>query len=203
MARQQQIVTSPARSGFKYAARFEVESGDQTSGDPDRNRSEVADYANVATLNGGTTWWAWSMYVPAGFHVDTDAASPVGNGWLIVTQWHGSNALPLVIGMTKNSENIPHLEVSTLNGDWVTPNALPLGQWNDFVVGVTWANGAGHLTFKMNGTTLVNATTSTLETGSNGTAYMKQGIYRARSNQAQYIYITGTRRGPTEASVNL
>jgi len=207
LARQQQIVTSPARPGFKYTARFEVESGDQTSGDPSRNRSEVADYSDVSKLNGGTSWWAWSMYLPAGFHVDTDAESPVGNGWLICTQWHGVNDLNLVFGLTKPSDHIPHLEIGTMtkgtaqSGDWVSPAALPLGQWNDFVVGVKWSNTAGHVIVKMNGTTLVNANTPTLESGSNGMTYFKQGVYRARSNQAQAIYYTGTRRGPTEASV--
>ena len=32
---------------------------------------------------------------------------------------------------------------------------------------------------------------------------LKQGIYRAVSAQTQTIYHTGTRRGPTEASVRL
>ncbi len=205
LARQQQIVTSPARSGFRYTARFEVEAGDMTSGDPSRNRSEVADYADVSKLNGGTSWWAWSMYLPAGFHVDTDAESPVGNGWMLCTQWHGVNDLNLVFGLTKGAG--PHLEIGTMtkgtarSSDWVSPAALPLGQWVDFVVGVTWSNTAGHLTVKMNKATVVNINTPTLESGANGMTYFKQGVYRARSNQAQAVYYTGTRRGPTEASV--
>ncbi len=202
MARQQQIVTSPARAGYPYTAQFNVISTDQTSGDPDRNRSEVTDYSDVATLNGGTSWWAWSMYLPTGFHVDTDVVSPVGNGWVVCTQWHGVNGLPLVFGLDKSA--VPHVIVSTLDAEWVTPSALPLGQWNDFVVGVTWSNTAGRLTVRINGTTFIdNAATSTLESGADGIAYFKQGIYRARSNQDQSIYYTGTRRGATEADVAL
>ena len=53
------------------------------------------------------------------------------------------------------------------------------------------------------GATKIDANTCTLEAGANGMTYPKQGIYRARSTQAQVLYYTGTRYGPTEASVAL
>jgi hypothetical protein len=206
-ARQQQILTSPARPGYQYSARFDVISTDQTSGDPSRNRSEVADYTDISGLNGGTSWWGWSMFVPTGFHVDTDAESPVGNGWLICTQWHSAGGSPpCVIGMTKPADHIPHLLISATSSEWDIATALPLGVWNDFKVGITFSQGTGHLTVKMSSaggawSTLVDADCTTLD--SSGVAYFKQGLYRAMSYQDQFIYLTGTRRGATEASVAL
>jgi hypothetical protein len=209
-ARQQKIVTSnpSPRKGFKYSAVFEVEQGDLTSGDPTRNRSEVADYASVAGLFGGTNWTAWSMWVE-NFWIDTNAESQDGNGWGIFGQWHGAADLPLVIGMTKPANHIPHLTVSTMDkgtspggGSWDL-GVLPQGQWVDLVAGVTWSNAAGHLIFYMNGVKVIDAACCTLEKGANGIVYPKLGIYRARSVRPQWVAYTGYRFGPTLASVLL
>jgi hypothetical protein len=59
----------------------------------------------------------------------------------------------------------------------------------------------GHIIVKMNGVQVADAPAATLYAGM--TAYLKQGIYRKASAQTQTIYHTGTRRGPTEASVRL
>jgi len=206
---QQAIVTTPARSGYTDTARFIVGPRDYTNGGVTAERSEVRASAAQSgyPVNGQTMWWAWSMYLPSGFYVDSDAESPVGNGWLIVTQWHcesntGGGHLGISLGLTKGTTT-PHLYLDATNSEWVDPQPLPLGVWNDFVMGITWGDsnhaGVGHVTFKLNGSTLVDAAANTLQVGQS--AYFKQGLYRAASNRTHTIYYTGTRRGPTLASV--
>jgi len=208
------IVSSPARAGYPHTARFVVAPGDYTNGGTSAERSEVM--ASIAQTGnprqGQTMWFAWSTFIPAGTHVDSNATSPVGNGWLIFTQWHGTaNSGPgpnIAFGFTKGTST-PHLIVSTNGGSgsgtrsgWVQSTALPLGQWVDFVVGVTWgtSSSVGRMTVKTNGKTwLNNVPCANLYPGQS--AYVKQGIYRASSRQTQTIYHTGTRIGRTQDSV--
>jgi hypothetical protein len=210
---QQAIVSTPAHTPYTNTARFIVAPGDYTNGGTAAERSEVM--ASVAQTGnpaqGQTMWFAWSTFIPAGTQVDSNAASPVGNGWLIFTQWHGSGSSgnpDIAFGLSKGSAT-PHLIIDTQGGagpsttqEWLQPNPIPLGVWNDFVVGVVWGTSpaTGRLTVKMNGATLVaNAPCSNLFTGLS--AYLKQGIYRAASHRTTTIYDTATRRGLTEASV--
>jgi Polysaccharide lyase len=214
-AAQQAIVTTPAHVRYTDTARFVVAPGDYTNGGTTEERSEVmastAQTGNPA--QGQTMWFAWSMYVPAGFQVDSDAESPVGNGWILCTQWHGtadSGGGPnIALGFTKGTAT-PRLTLDTNGGDmnqrseWVQSTAFPLGQWVDFVVGLTWgtSSSVGRMTVKLNGTTwLNNAACANLYTGQS--AYFKQGIYRSASNRTHTVYYTATRRGLTEASVAL
>jgi hypothetical protein len=208
------IVTRPARAGYPRTARFIVAPGDYTNGGTSAERSEVM--ASIAQTGnpaqGRTTWFAWSTFIPAGTHVDSNATSPVGNGWLIFSQWHGTaNSGPgpnIAFGFTKGTST-PHLIVGTNGGSgsgrrsgWVQPTAFPLGQWVDFVVGITWgtSSSVGRMTVRVNGTTwLSNAPCANLYPGQS--AYFKQGIYRASSRQTQTIYHTGARIGPTEGIV--
>jgi len=211
---QGSIVARPARAGYPRTARFIVARGDYTNGGTSAERSEVM--ASIAQTGnpaqGRTTWFAWSTLIPAGTHVDSNAASPVGNGWLIFSQWHGTaNSGPgpnIALALTKGTPT-PHLILDTNGGsgsgrrsEWVQPRAFPLGRWVDFVVGIRWgtSSSVGRMTVKVNGTTwLNNAPCANLYPGQS--AYFKQGIYRASSRQTQTIYHTGTRRGPTLASV--
>ena len=210
---QEAIVTSPGRAGYPDTARFVVTPGDYTNGGTTAERGEVraSETATGNPTQGQTMWYSWSTYIPNGTNVDSDAASPVGNGWLLFTQWHGSGSSgnPVIgFGLSKGTAT-PHLIIDAQGGsgpsttqEWFQPNPIPLGVWNDFVVGVTWGETAavGRITVKMNGATLVdNAACANLFFGFS--AYMKQGIYRSASNQTHTIYHTGTRVGPTEASV--
>jgi len=213
-AAQEAIVSRPARVGYPHTARFVVAPGDYTNGGTSAERSEVM--ASIAQTGnprqGQTMWFAWSTFIPAGTHVDSNATSPVGNGWLIFTQWHGTaNSGPgpnIAFALTKGTSR-PRLVLDTNGGsgsgrksEWVQSTALPLGQWVDFVVGVTWgtSSSVGRMTVKTNGKTwLNNAPCANLYPGQS--AYVKQGIYRASSRQTQTIYHTGTRRGLTLASV--
>ena len=211
---QEAIVTSPARRGYPHTARFTVAPGDYTNGGTTAERSEVM--ASVAQTGnpaqGQTMWFAWSTFIPAGTRVDSNATSPVGDGWLIFTQWHGTSNTGgnpnIDFSLTKGAAT-PHLVLDTEGGSgrstaqqWVQSTAFPLGRWNDFTVGVVWgeSSSVGRITVKINGTTWVdNASCANLFTGQS--SYFKQGIYRASSAQTQTIYHTGTRIGPTEDSV--
>jgi hypothetical protein len=212
-AAQQAIVTTPAHTGYTKTARFVVAPGDYSNGGTTAARSEVM--ASIAQtghpVQGQTMWFGWSTFIPAGTQVDSNATSPVGNGWLIFTQWHGtatSGGRPnIAIALTKGTAT-PHLILDTNGGsgnkrsEWVQPTAFPLGQWVDFVVGVTWGTSStvGRMTVKINGRTWVNnAACANLYTGQS--AYLKQGIYQSASKRTHTIYHTATRRGLTEASV--
>jgi hypothetical protein len=214
---QEAIVTSPARARYPDTARFTVAPGDYTSGDTGRERAEVmASFAATGTpTQGKTVWYSWSTFIPNGTNVDSDAASPVGNGWLILTQWHGTSDTccggpNIAFSLTKGTST-PHLILDTNGGsgsgtssEWVQPTAFPQGQWNDFTVGITWgeSSSVGRITVKINGTTWVNnAASANLFNGQS--SYLKQGIYRAASKQTQTLYDTATRVGSTEASVTL
>jgi len=212
-AAQQAIVTTPARPLYTDSARFVVAPGDYTNGGTSAERSEVM--ASIAQTGnpaqGQTMWFAWSTFIPAGTQVDSNATSPVGNGWMIFTQWHGtadSGGGPnIALSLTKGTAT-PHLVLDTNGGDmnqrseWVQSTAFPLGQWVDFTVGVTWGTNStvGRMTVKINGTTWVNnAACANLYNGQS--AYFKQGIYRSASKRTHTVYHTATRRGLTEASV--
>ena len=74
------IVTSPLRQG-KYAARYEVRSGDHNVGTGDGERTEVKSCRHAA--EGEEQWWAWSTMFAPGF-------SASNSDWNIFTQWHNS-----------------------------------------------------------------------------------------------------------------
>lgn len=216
LVRQEQlsIVTSPARKGFPHTGRFMAGPGDYTSGDTGRVRGEV--YCSVADTgtpaNGQTMWWSGSFFlppIPSGVnYIDSNAESRVGNGWGIITQWHGdsSGGNPnIALGLTKGTP-VPSLLV-TAKGSGGNPSEwrsgpLPIGAWNDWVAGVTWSSGTnGRLILRLNGATVVNAACSNLYSGLSG--YFKQGFYGSQPRREIVIYHTATRRGLTEASVAL
>jgi hypothetical protein len=205
---QQAIVTTPVRAGFAQSARFICADGDDVN-QPGRDRSEVyTSIANAGTpAQGQVMWWGYSIYIAAGFQVDSNAESPVGNGWCILTQWHADDGASPVIdfGMTKGTAT-PSMIVSTDGVDggheWIMPTAFPLGRWVDMRVGITWGETAstGRLTVRQDGSTILNSVAcGNMHSGLSG--YFKQGIYRAASPRTHTIYYSGTRRGPTEASV--
>lgn len=204
-AAQLSIVTTPARAGYPYTAKFTCAPGDYTNGGTSAERGEVmASVANSGgTYEGQTRWYAWSAWYPVGMNV-----SP--GGWLAHTQWHGygpvGNGSNPNIGFFLSKTTPMQTIVSTVGGNnqrtetWL--GALPLGQWVDFMVGIVWSAGsAGRMAIRQNGVTVMNnLATPNMFNGPEPT-YLKQGIYRMSSPQTQTIYYAGTRHGPTEASV--
>ncbi len=211
-ASQVEIVTTPARSGYPETARFIVAPGDYTNKGKTAERAEVmASITESGTPSeGDTQWYGWSSFFPTGTYVDAP------NGWLIFTQWHqsGDAGVPnidLSLSKTDPVQAILSVSGQSLAPQSITPTwrnewwlgVLPLNQWVDFTVGITWSAdpAVGHIAVKMNGVQVADAPAATLYAGMS--AYLKQGIYRKASAQTHTIYHTGTRRGPTEASVRL
>jgi hypothetical protein len=198
------IVSRPARTGYRRTARFVVAPGDYTNGGTSAERSEVM--ASIAKTGnpreGKTQWFAWSSFFPTGTHV-----SP--GGWLIFTQWHqsGSSGMPnIALGLSKTTP--VRVLVSARGKSPRSPTStekllgtLPTNKWVDFKVYIKWSANprVGRVIVRMNGRVVANTAAATLYSGMS--AYLKQGIYRASSRQRQTIYHTGTRRGPTLASV--
>jgi hypothetical protein len=203
-AAQVTIVSRPARTGYRRTARFVVAPGDYTNGGTSAERSEVM--ASIAKTGnpreGKTQWFAWSSFFPTGTHV-----SP--GGWLIFTQWHqsgssGSPNIALELSKTTPVQVIARVRGKSSRSPTSTEKllgTLPTNKWVDFKVYIKWSANprVGRVIVRMNGRVVANTAAATLYSGMS--AYMKQGIYRASSRQRQTIYHTGTRRGPTLASV--
>jgi hypothetical protein len=220
---QQAIVTTPARSGYPYSAQFIVAPGDAMYGATDAERSDVitsvAQTGNVS--EGDAQWYAWSSFFPTGTYVDTNAESPVGNGWLEFTEWHHDNlygpanimimlnqGTPVTARLAVNGQSLtvdplnPGLRIAGYVNDW-NLGLIPINSWVDFTVYIVWSTDPtlGHVTVKMNGTQVADVVCPTLYPGMS--VYLVQGIYRSNCTRTHTIYHTGTRRGSTEGSVAL
>lgn len=208
------IVTTPARAGYPKTAKFVSYNVDNILCTPDLNRAEV--YADqTATGNpaeGVTQWYSWSIFLPTGTVLDDNIGAPWA--WCSTTQWHhdGNTGNPNLAVQISQPQAGSQWRILTSGTDPAAQTghqwecgAYATNEWTDFVVKVVWSSSdtTGHLIVKINGVTKVDATCATLYTGQS--AYLKQGIYRSDTVGLDpfTIYYTGTRRGPTEASVAL
>ena len=181
--------------------------GDYTNGGSQERAEVMASIASTGSpREGRAAWFAWSSLFPTGTHVD----SP--NGWLAFTQWHqsGNSGVPnvaLELTRTNPIGVILRGRGQGLRGGqptWVTERnlgAIRTNSWVDFKVYIKWSANprVGRIIVRINGRVVANTAAATLYSGMS--AYLKQGICRANSRQRQTIYHTGTRRGPTLASV--
>ncbi|TMJ98180.1 MAG: hypothetical protein E6G67_01025 [Actinobacteria bacterium] len=194
------IVTNHVRQG-KYAARFELRSGDQVT-----RRGERAEISKITDESAGQeSWWAWSTYFPANrFFVETD-------GTVIFTQWHDPPPYfgkPPVLFGVQNSAGVNYLFVSVRGGDARAPTVktwrlgdLQMSHWYDFVFHVKWeSDRTGLVELWLDGTKVVPLThIPTLYQGK--PVYLKQGNYRHPFDKTSVLYQDGTRRGMTHASL--
>ena len=207
---QATLVTSPARPGSTYSARFTVAAEDHVFGDTSTIRGEVrAGLEGPATpAEGMQQWYAWSTYFPPDFEWDGE--------WLIYTQWHHTQRSgPPVVALVVSPGPAPRLSLIVRGGTLqagVQPRTatfdlgpLQRGVWLDHKVNVNWSSapGAGRVGVWINGTQVLAPTAvANLYVGQG--AYLKQGLYASAStNRSHTVYHTGTRIGPTEASVAL
>jgi len=220
---QETIVTTPARSGYPYSAQFIVAPGDAIFGETAAERGDLitTETQSGNPVEGATQWYAWSSFFPTGTYVDTNAESPVGNGWFIFTEWHHSANYGGANIMLMLNQGTPVTVRLAVNGQWLVvdpPDSgswtvgyandwnlglLPINSWVDFTVKIIWSSdpALGRVTVKMNGTQVIDVVCPTLYAGMS--AYLVQGIYRSNATRTHTIYHTGTRRGTTEASVRL
>lgn len=205
------LVTSPARAGSTYSARFTVAPGDHVFGDVSTIRGEVrADLDDpVSPTEGMGQWFAWSTLFPEEFDWDGD--------WLLYTQWHQTarTGTPPVAFHVTGSGQAARLALTVRGGQvhgdvppYVTTfdlGPLQRGVWLDHKVSVVWSStpGAGRIAVWINGAQVL-APTAVANLYVGQSAYLKQGLYASASTKGSHtVYHTGTRIGPTEASVAL
>ena len=207
---QARVVTSPARAGTTYSARFTVTPEDHVFGDAATIRGEVrADPEDAGTpAEGMQQWYAWSTYFPPDFEWDGE--------WLSYTQWHQTTQTgPPVIALLVTPGPDPRLRLTVRGGvlqAGVQPRTatydlgpLQRGVWLDHKVFVHWSSEprGGRIGVSINGAQVLTPTAvANLYVGQS--AYLKQGLYgSASTNRSHTVYHTATRIGPTETSVTL
>jgi hypothetical protein len=192
------INSNMTRQG-RYAARFEVRSGDNNvAGSGSGERSEVLVTTSLTDgYEGREAYWAWSTYFPETFD------SP-GGGWNAFTQFHHSGSTGQVnVHFAVNDKTRIGLRV--LGGDPSSPvrkdftlASLERGRWYDFVFHVKWSSNpsVGFVETWVNGQLVVPKTfTPTLYPGQG--VYAKQGYYRSAYAGTTVLYHDGMRRGST------
>ena len=201
------IVTSvegkPVRQG-KYAARFEVQSGDShVAGSGEGGRAELLlTSATTQGAEGHEQYWAWSTYFPSDF-------ASAGGRWNYFTQFHHSGStgqVPIAFVVAQKTQ----LELVCNNGtDPKKPKQrrfalapLRRGNWYDFIFHVKWSTdeSVGFVEVWVDGKPVVPKTMiATLYPGMS--VYLKQGFYRAKAKVDTVIYHDGMRVGSTRESV--
>lgn len=152
---------------------------------------------------GTTRWYAFSIYLPAGFTPDNTA--------LLVAQWHSSsfNTVPPMKLILENS-GWSIVNTSTGNGNSVGDSyhgigSYSTGVWTDFVIRIMWSNTSGQLQVWKNGTSVFSS--SNIKTSYTGGTYFKTGIYgygwgagQGSANPPPYVvYIDDWREGNENA----
>lgn len=131
-ARSVTVVRSPSRQG-RFAARFEVRSGDNPIGFGDRAQIQIG----TRETEGQTRWYAWSTRVSKSF--------PSYRSFQVLAQWHaeadGSPPIgffaegdDLVLRVHRHAAPGHVLEVRDI---WRGP--LARGTWRDIRMRVTWS----------------------------------------------------------------
>lgn len=181
----------------RYAARFEVRSGDNNvAGSGTGERAEVLlSSSTTEGSEGREAYWAWSTFFPSDF-------TAPGGAWNVFTQFHhtGSSGQSNIHFDVRDMSTIG---LRVLGGDEAaavrkdfTLAPLQRGRWYDFVFHVKWSTSAstGFVEVWVNGSRVVPKTfTPTLYNGQ-GT-YLKQGYYRAAYSGTTVVYHDGMRKG--------
>lgn len=190
------VATDVTRQG-RYAARFEVRSGDNNvAGSGSGERAEVlTNSATTDGVEGREAYWAWSTLFPSNF-------SAPGGAWNVFTQFHHS-------GSTGQSNihfdvrDMTTIGLRVMGGNESSPTRrdfslapLTKGSWHDFVFHVKWSSNpsVGFVEVWVNGRNVVPKTfTPTLYAGQS--VYLKQGYYRSAFSGTTVVYHDGMRRG--------
>jgi len=196
------IVQSPVRQG-RYAARCEVRSGDNNvAGSGSGERCEWMSGQATQADEGVEEWWAWSTYFDPSF-------SPSSSGWNYWTQFHNSGASGQAnIGFFTQQAGNLGLRVCS-GADPANPTmryhslgTRQNGRWYDIVFHIKWSrsDSVGYVEVWVNGQQLVPRSMGA-NLYPNQRAYLKQGYYRAATNNTAIIYHDGMRRGTSYEAV--
>lgn len=200
LADRVRVVTSPVRQGT-YAARFEVQEGDDPIGSGGE-RCELK--KSTGEGEGVESWWAWSTYFPDDFNPNPSTS------WNIYTQWHGTDATgqPNVAFDASPASDSLAFVLKVRGGSATTPtvNRFSLGpvgrnHWYDFVFHVYWSSSGGFIELWLDGANIIERTQMpTLYAGQG--VYLKQGFYRGASELTTVLLHDGARWGETCADVD-
>lgn len=212
---QLSIVTTPARPGYTYSAKFTAKAGDDWNPPSGTIRGEVAgNPVNIQSPSeGAEQWYAWSTYFPADFYSDIPAKD-----FFLYTQWHatpsvGRPVLSLRVTPGPNHRLELHTYGGTLNlttGVWQYSQVFDLGPltkgvWLDHRIYVKWSSNpaAGRVAVWINGTNVLPIQ-STANFGAGHGVYLKQGIYAGEMTSREHVvYLTGTVVGKSMTDVRL
>ncbi|PZU03377.1 MAG: hypothetical protein DI630_04635 [Gordonia sp. (in: high G+C Gram-positive bacteria)] len=206
------IVGSPVNAliGTNLDWVVEVQPGDHTNS----QNTERAELALSTELTGGTDgeirYYSWSAL----FMQEWEMTSP--SGWAIVTQWHQSGyegCSPNIafkveqVGEKKNiylevrGGSVSRSDCSDAKFERVRLVPLVLGHLYSFSIGVSWSDDETGEVRVWNGSRPLARVRGvpTLYPGS--TSYLKQGIYRSKSEKTFSYILGGTRVGPSLESV--
>jgi hypothetical protein len=195
------IVSNLVRQG-RYAARFEVRSGDNNvGGSGSGERAEALIPASQTGAGEGVEqWWAWSNYFPADF-------ASGGGKWNFFTQFHhtgstGQSNVEFTVADQKTLMLITNSGDPSSNTVERNFNLAPLakGRWYDILFHVKWSSNpnVGFVETYVNGSKVVPRTSlATLYPGQS--VYLKQGFYRAACSCTSVVYLDGTRRADSYA----
>src|SRR5438270_6555350 len=187
------LVTSPVRDG-RYAARFEVRSGDFSVG-PTGERAEL--YVSTPDRPGTEAYYAWSTLFPKDFSSD-------GNWKHLFAHWHGPG--PSGSGV---SFQVSHGRLVARVGSPYTPTQwqqYDLGPlvhdvWQDFIFHVRWAaDASGFVEIWRNGVRVVPVRYG-INCAPDHANYLKLGYYRDPSPIPAVLYEDAMRRGSTLSEV--
>jgi hypothetical protein len=197
------VASSPLRQG-RYAARFEVRSGDNNvAGSGTGERTEAcATQAQSDGFEGHENWWAWSTYFDPSF-------SPSTSAWNYFTQWHHTGPTGqanlafassgnLITFRVCNGSDPSHPTCKTTTIDSSRQN----GRWYDFVVHVKWSSNSsiGLVEVWENAKQVIPLTHTATLYPSQG-SYFKQGYYRSATTNTAITYEDGARVGTSYDAV--
>ena len=178
-----QFVTSPVRTG-SYAAQFNVPHGYGPYGG---ERTELCCGPTSEGVPGTDEWWGWSTMFP------TNWTEPYH--WGLFFQFHAGDTTPPAIAFDAGADAV-WVDVRTGDiggGDAAYQNfpqiltTLSKGQWNDFVVHVSWSttNGTLQVWHRLAGDAgfvqvlnLTGIPTLQVSNGASTGIYTKLGLYR-------------------------
>ncbi len=201
-----QIVTSPVRCG-KYAARFEIRSGDRfwMGG----NRTEIHEYFAKAPFH-KEVWYGFSTFVPNDW--------PDLENRTVISQWHATpdkgeayRSPPLAIryigGQLRVTGITSNKQIQKMNdGRWLSlyndRGRWKKGGWNDWIFQVIWSwEQDGMVKAWLNDTQVIDYQ-GPIGYRDDAGPWFKMGIYRDDHDVPQILFHDEYRKGASFAEVN-
>ena len=201
-----QIVSSPVRGG-RYAARFELRTGDDTG---DGIRAEVKEEYRAPF--GREIWYSFSTFIPSEFpivetptvisqwHASEDAGEDVAARSPILAHRYGSGNL--VIDIRFSSQRIQRTN-DGIRKVLYEQKSFPKGVWHEFIYRIRWScHSDGFVDCWLDGNQIIGYQGPVGYNDGVG-PYFKLGIYHHGGSKPFIIYHDEYRRGFSRKNVIL